>query len=78
MTFIQPNINITAHLFGLLGGFLMGCIFNFNKHDRNYSLQDAGHWAGRSTRGISSQSPVMIIFWGIIILFSLIGFWSQK
>lgn len=30
MTFIQPNINITAHIFGLLGGFLLGAIF-YNK-----------------------------------------------
>jgi len=26
MTFLQPNINITAHLFGLLGGFSLGAI----------------------------------------------------
>jgi rhomboid protease GluP len=30
MTFIQPNINITAHIFGLIGGFLLGAIL-YNK-----------------------------------------------
>ncbi|MFH7819972.1 rhomboid family intramembrane serine protease [Neobacillus thermocopriae] len=26
MTFVEPNINITAHIFGLLGGFLLGAL----------------------------------------------------
>jgi rhomboid protease GluP len=26
MTFVEPNINITAHIFGLLGGFMLGAL----------------------------------------------------
>ncbi|AIM16780.1 MULTISPECIES: rhomboid family intramembrane serine protease [Neobacillus] len=26
MTFVEPNINITAHIFGLLGGFVLGAL----------------------------------------------------
>jgi rhomboid protease GluP len=33
MTFIQPNINITAHIFGLLGGLLLGAISYNKKRD---------------------------------------------
>jgi membrane associated rhomboid family serine protease len=78
MTFIQPNINITAHLFGLISGFLLGCIPYFNKNDWNNSMQDVGNWAGRHTRRFSSAPPLRIIIWGVIILFSLIGLWAQK
>ncbi|WP_066321440.1 rhomboid family intramembrane serine protease [Bacillus sp. FJAT-29814] len=31
MTFIEPNINITAHLFGLLGGFILGAVPQKNR-----------------------------------------------
>lgn len=33
MTFIQPNINITAHIFGLLAGFLLGAATLNKKRD---------------------------------------------
>jgi rhomboid protease GluP len=73
MTFLQPNINITAHLFGLLGGFLMGAIPYFNKNDWNGSIRDMTNWLSKSKQGFSSQSPLRILFWGTIILFAIIG-----
>jgi membrane associated rhomboid family serine protease len=78
MTFIQPNINITAHLFGLIGGFLLGCIPYFNKSDWNDSMRDVRIWTGRNTRRFSTESPLRIIIWGVIILFFLIGFWAGR
>ena len=78
MTFLQPNINITAHLFGLLGGLSIGIIPYFNKKDWNDSMRDVGNWAGRGRQKFLNQSPLRVIFWGVVILFSLIGFWAQR
>lgn len=77
MTFIQHDINITAHIFGLLGGFLLGAIPYFNKKDFNHSIRDVVNWADHTRHGFSKQSPFRVIFWGIIILFMIIGFWTK-
>jgi rhomboid protease GluP len=73
MTFLQPNINITAHIFGLLGGFLMGAIPYFNKKDWNDSVKDLSNWLSKSKHEFSGNSPLRILFWGTIILFAIIG-----
>jgi rhomboid protease GluP len=77
MTFLQPNINITAHLFGLLGGFLMGAVPYFNKRELKESMSGMNNWAGRNKQRISKQSPLKVILWGVIILFTIIGFWTK-
>jgi rhomboid protease GluP len=74
MTFLQPNINITAHLFGLLGGFLMGAVPYFNKRELHESIRGMNNW---SKQRISKQSPLKVIVWGAIILFTIIGFWAK-
>jgi rhomboid protease GluP len=78
MTFLQPNINITAHLFGLLGGFLLGAIPYFNKRDLTDSIKSTANWAGRKQKSISFQSPIKVMIWTVIIIIALIGFLSQR
>ena len=78
MTFLQPNINITAHLFGLLGGFLLGAIPYFNKKDLTNSIQVTANWAGSHRRNLSLQSPVKLIIWGAIIIIAILGFLTQQ
>jgi membrane associated rhomboid family serine protease len=78
MTFLQPNINITAHLFGLLGGFLLGAIPYFNKKDFSESIRGTANWASSKKKNISYQSPVKIIIWAAIIIIAILGLLSQK
>lgn len=78
MTFLQPNINVIAHLFGLLGGFLLGAIPYFNKKDLSDSMRGTANWASSKKSSISSQSPLKIILWAAIIIIAILGLLAQK
>jgi rhomboid protease GluP len=78
MTFLQPNINITAHLFGLLGGFLLGAIPYYNKKDLSESIRGTTSWATSRKKNLSTQSPIKVLIWAFILIVAILGFWSQK
>lgn len=78
MTFLQPNINITAHLFGLLGGFLLGAVPYFNKKDFTESIKSTTNWASSKRKSAAAQSPVKVLIWAVIIIIAIIGFLAQK
>ena len=78
MTFLQPNINITAHLFGLIGGFLLGSIPYFNKKDLSESIRSTANWATSKKGNISYQSPWKTLIWAGIIIIAVIGLLAQK
>lgn len=78
MTFLQPNINIIAHLFGLLGGFLLGAIPYFNKKDFSESMKGTATWASSKRKSAAAQSPVKVLIWAAIIIIAIVGFLAQK
>jgi rhomboid protease GluP len=78
MTFLQANINITAHIFGLIGGFLLGAVPYFNKRDLTASIKGTANWAGRKKKSISFQSPLKVLIWTVIIIVAIIGFLAQR
>jgi len=76
MTFLQPNINIVAHLFGLLSGFVIGCMVYY---DRNVSIKRGriGNYtipkSYLSRFNLRSVSPLKLIIWGIIAALAFLG-----
>jgi rhomboid protease GluP len=78
MTFLDSNINITAHLFGLLGGFFLGAVPYFNKEDFSESIKSVGNWAFGKRKSIALQSPLKVIIWGAVLIIAIIGFLAQK
>ncbi|MEH7110346.1 MULTISPECIES: rhomboid family intramembrane serine protease [Bacillaceae] len=78
MTFLEPNINITAHLFGLLGGFLLGAIPYYNKRDLSDFIEGTASWAGNQKKRLSFQSPLKLIIWTLLIIVVIIGIFAQR
>lgn len=88
MTFIQPNINIAAHIFGFVGGFAFASLFltrvqRFSM-TRNYTRYadrddedihfDPNRWKKRRYRPNFKGKN---IFWIIFIILVMIGFISR-
>jgi rhomboid protease GluP len=78
MTFLDSHINITAHLFGLLGGFLVGTVPYFNKKDFSESIKSVSAWGGGKRKNLLAQSPLKVIIWGAVIIIAIIGFIAQR
>ncbi|WP_370224653.1 rhomboid family intramembrane serine protease [Cytobacillus sp.] len=77
MTFLQPNINITAHLFGLLAGFLIGAAsLAKGRTSSSSSTIQPGRLSGiRPTlKGVPASK---LVLWGIIIILAVLGFLAR-
>lgn len=81
MTFIQPNVSIPGHIFGLLGGFSFGPLLvnNVNPYRPRYSSRQRKHssgvnfdpnrWQKRRNRFRINPNVKAIIGWIILALF---------
>ncbi|WP_174735209.1 rhomboid family intramembrane serine protease [Mesobacillus harenae] len=70
MTFIQPNINITAHIFGLVAGFFIGLLMFPGKADFS------APFPSRRRRPFTKTNIPLpkLLLWGGIALLAIIGF----
>lgn len=75
MTFLQPNINVVAHLFGLLAGFLIGAGLLSNKKRPVFSFtRPSSNRFGNQRPSLKEIEPSKLLLWGIIIILALVGF----
>jgi membrane associated rhomboid family serine protease len=91
MTFIQPNINIAAHIFGFLGGFAIAPLFlirverfsmaknyaRLNRHaDHDEIGFDPNRWQKRKYRA-GTSFKFGKVFWFVFIVLVMLGFISR-
>lgn len=75
MTFLQPNINVTAHLFGFSGGFVLGSIILGRGKELRNSIRMISERAARSTTS-GPMTPQKLIFI-ILAILAVIGLLSR-
>lgn len=77
MTFLQANINVIAHLFGLLAGFLTGSAMIKTKLKAGYgATRPTNQWKSSARRLKGVPLSTILIFGGIILL-AIIGLLSR-
>ncbi|PLR77298.1 rhomboid family intramembrane serine protease [Bacillus sp. V3-13] len=69
MTFFQPNINITAHLFGLIAGFLIGAFSYSGSKDIYKQVRGNSSWRPPGNR----KSFWQMLLWGSVVLLAILG-----
>ncbi|GKU84647.1 rhomboid family intramembrane serine protease [Niallia sp. NCCP-28] len=73
MTFLQPNINVSAHIFGFLCGLVIGSISQSKgKKILNTYKEEFSHIKNNLSR--RKKPPIKtIVIWGILLLLAAIG-----
>ncbi|MFC2947786.1 rhomboid family intramembrane serine protease [Virgibacillus sediminis] len=87
MTFLRPGINVHAHIFGLIGGFLLGTMLFSNAspyspwrnrhHFRQRGEDEIGFDPNRWQKKRLSPSTKKKIIWTVVLLLFLIAWWNR-
>ena len=77
MTFLQPNINIVAHIFGFLTGLIMGSLSESKGKKIISSYKEEWYYLKQQLQRTKKPETKSIIIWIIIFGLAIIGFLSQ-
>lgn len=76
MTFIQPNVNVSAHIFGLIAGFLIGSMIHYDKNSKP-AYRRPSNFSLPKRINLRSVSPGKLILWGIVAILAIIGLFGR-
>ncbi|MGV3240437.1 rhomboid family intramembrane serine protease [Streptococcus hyovaginalis] len=77
MTFLQPNINIVAHIFGFLTGVIVGSLSESKGKKIFSSYKEEWYYLRQQLSRTKKHEAKSLIIWLIIFGIAIIGFLSQ-